>query len=796
MLLSARATGDVDTASTDILYNQLRPEVAMAPSGNSVVVWDALSGADSDIFFQLLDAYGNPVFTEQQFARATSDNETDADVAVDASGNFVVVWTRSNVDGSGSNDVLFQRFDSSGNRVGSVTVVSTADDVSTHQNARVAMADDGSFVVTWQRKLGSRSWEVNFRRFDSSGTAETDEDQVAAGNTSLDETEPDIAIASDTNDFVIAWTEQPVGGGDRDVYFRIFNADGTERKARTQANTTDGGRNQYASSVAVGADGNFAITWTNATSAREDDVFLQQFTSKGVVRGPEVLVDTRSGRQTASNVSMSADRIVVTYQDVPLRDFDVFFAQFSADASTTARGKPRSVQRPTTSIKHDLFLPSVAMNASGGFVMAWQYSPAAVLDSIQIRSFRDDAKTPGLYDPATSLFLLRNANTTGTADLQLAYGAGGAGLVPIAGDWDGDGLATIGLYDPTTSQFLLRNSNDAGFADLDFVYGAGGVGLLPVIGDWDGDGIDTVGLYDPADSRFLLRNSNNAGFANLNFIYGAGGAGLQPIAGDFDGNGIGSIGLYDPATSLFMLRNSNDTGVADREFAYGAGGAGSTPLAGDWNRDGTDTIGLYDPAVSALLLRNTNTTGYADLNFVYGAGGAGLLPIVGDWNGPGALPLLAAGGEATAGAQAGVLADEQLRPIVAEAVARWEAAAPQADLAAVDFVIADLPGATLGLSESDTIYLDRDAAGYGWFVDPTPADDEEFAFGSGAESAVVDPSAADRMDLLTVVAHELGHVLGLPDLGSQPGSLMSGLLSPGLRREPTAAQIGEVFAGW
>ena len=43
------------------------------------------------------------------------------------------------------------------------------------------------------------------------------------------------------------------------------------------------------------------------------------------------------------------------------------------------------------------------------------------------------------------------------------------------------------------------------------------------------------------------------------------------------------------------------------------------------------------------------------------------------------------------------------------------------------------------------------------------------------------------MDLLTVVEHEYGHVLGLPDVNpaTQPGSLMAATLPVGVRRSPT-----------
>ena len=78
-------------------------------------------------------------------------------------------------------------------------------------------------------------------------------------------------------------------------------------------------------------------------------------------------------------------------------------------------------------------------------------------------------------------------------------------------------------------------------------------------------------------------------------------------------------------------------------------------------------------------------------------------------------------------------------------------------LGALPFVIADLPGALLGQTFADRIVIDRDAAGSGWFVDPTPLDDVEFATGAAS-------LAAARFDLLSAVLHELGHGAGLADL--------------------------------
>jgi hypothetical protein len=242
------------------------------------------------------------------------------------------------------------------------------------------------------------------------------------------------------------------------------------------------------------------------------------------------------------------------------------------------------------------------------------------------------AGTAGLYNPSASTYFLRNANSTGVADLSFAYGPA-AGWIPIVGDWNGNGTDTIGLYNPTASTFFLRNANSTGVADVSFAYGPPGAGWIPLAGDWNGDGIDSIGLYNPTTGTFYLRNTNSAGVADVTFAYGPAGAGWLPIVGDWNGDGVDTIGLYNPTASTFFLRNTNSTGVADVSFAFGPAGAGWTPIVGDWNGDGVDTIGLYNPAAGAYFLRNANSTGVADVSFAYGPGGAGWLPLVGDWDG-------------------------------------------------------------------------------------------------------------------------------------------------------------------
>jgi hypothetical protein len=108
----------------------------------------------------------------------------------------------------------------------------------------------------------------------------------------------------------------------------------------------------------------------------------------------------------------------------------------------------------------------------------------------------------------------------------------------------------------------------------------------------------------------------------------------------------------------------------------------------------------------------------------------------------------------------------QLAHVVSTTVARIQSTAREdaEPLPAVTLEILDLPGNLLGLTSHHTIQIDVNAAGYGWFVDTSPWDDLEFVQTNEtrARTALPGSPAADRADLLTVVMHELGHVLGHP----------------------------------
>ena len=119
-----------------------------------------------------------------------------------------------------------------------------------------------------------------------------------------------------------------------------------------------------------------------------------------------------------------------------------------------------------------------------------------------------------------------------------------------------------------------------------------------------------------------------------------------------------------------------------------------------------------------------------------------------------------------------VLTGETAAPLVDLGRAVWslEDVTADARLSGVEVIVTDLPGKVLGLASevSNTIWLDTNAAGHGWRIDSVAS------------------SQPTGMDLLSVISHELGHLLGLEDLDptAHAGDLMAARLTAGTVRLP------------
>ncbi len=134
------------------------------------------------------------------------------------------------------------------------------------------------------------------------------------------------------------------------------------------------------------------------------------------------------------------------------------------------------------------------------------------------------------------------------------------------------------------------------------------------------------------------------------------------------------------------------------------------------------------------------------------------------------------------------LSQQELQTLVDAAAQRWAdsglSAAQLEALQQVEYEIVDLSGNLLGQADGSKITIDLDAAGQGWYVDGTPFLDEEFGIVQSSTAMRAEEPTQYGYDLLSVLMHEQGHVLGLEDLyaAADDTSVMYGWFEQGERR--------------
>ncbi len=139
----------------------------------------------------------------------------------------------------------------------------------------------------------------------------------------------------------------------------------------------------------------------------------------------------------------------------------------------------------------------------------------------------------------------------------------------------------------------------------------------------------------------------------------------------------------------------------------------------------------------------------------------------------------------------------QVQALLPDAIAAWQAAGLDAaevrGLDRVQIQVGNLGTSILGLEAAGTITINQTAAGNNWYANASTVASRAFGLAGPDGESVARPGspAADDVDLLTVLEHELGHVLGLPD-NDRAGDLMDIGLGLGVRRSPTAADLATI----
>ena len=334
-----------------------------------------------------------PVGPQFQVNSYTTLNQYDPAIAIDADGDFAVVWVSYGSTGGDTSlrSVQGQRYSAAGAPQGAQFQVNsyTTND---QRSPAIATDADGDFVVVWISNGSTggdtSSSSVQGQRYSAAGAAQGAQFQVNSYTPSFQDT-PAIASEAD-GDFIVVWTSNGSTGGDnseRSVQGQRYSAAGAPQGAQFQVNSYTTSY-QDSPAIATDADGNFVVVWQSNGSSGGDtssrSVQGQRYSAAGAPLGAQFQVNSyTTGSQLDPAIATDANGdFVVVWRSSGSSGGDTSNSSVQGQRYSAAgvpQGAQFQVNSYTTSYQR---FPAIASDADGDFVVVWDSNGSSGSDTL------------------------------------------------------------------------------------------------------------------------------------------------------------------------------------------------------------------------------------------------------------------------------------------------------------------------------------------------------------------------------------------------------------------------------
>jgi len=196
----------------------------MDANGNFVCVWEDYRNSNYDIYCQRYNSSGDTLGVNFKVndTTGTASQYSRPSIAIDGSGNFVIVWEDER-NGYYYPDIYCQRYNSSGAAQG--VNFKGNDDAGTADQLYPSIAMDGSgnFVVVWEDyRYGINNPDVIGQRYYANGSLQGTNYRIVADGPNYGEENP--VVAANANTIVFAWMDNRRSKG-WDIYGKVVGWD-------------------------------------------------------------------------------------------------------------------------------------------------------------------------------------------------------------------------------------------------------------------------------------------------------------------------------------------------------------------------------------------------------------------------------------------------------------------------------------------------------------------------------------------------------------------------------------------
>ncbi|MBI5267881.1 MAG: T9SS type A sorting domain-containing protein [candidate division Zixibacteria bacterium] len=322
---------------------QTAPSVAADGFGKYTAVWqDYRNGSypfRPNIYSQQFDSTGTTIGTNRRITVEPPDSLRSApDLALAPWGGGLVVWQ----DYRNRNwDIYAQRIASDGSLIGKNILINDDLNLAQQHAPKISASPDGWFVVVWYDSRWAND-DIFVQRLDSAGGKIGRNIKVNSDAGSARQAFPDVA-ADGAGNFTVVWTDWRNGSypNNPDIYARKFDTLMNALYVDVRVNKDGSTRSQRDPSIAADRLGNVGIVWSDS-GATSFDIVGQMIDVEGNVREQNFRANSSTdSAQVQPDIALDGRNRFVTWADKRGANWDIY-------ASVAKYNSPSLVPSPAT----------------------------------------------------------------------------------------------------------------------------------------------------------------------------------------------------------------------------------------------------------------------------------------------------------------------------------------------------------------------------------------------------------------------------------------------------------------
>ena len=403
---TAKDWGIASIFKTDNSADAFNTQIAFDASGNALAVWQQSDRTRTNIWANRFTAATNSWGTATLIETDNAGGAGSPQIAIDASGNALAVWTQS--DGT-RNNIWANRFSAATSNWGTATLIET-DNGGGAFDPQIAVDASGNALAVWQQYDGARD-NIYANRF----TAATNSWGIAA----LIETDlgnafdPQVAMDASGNALAV-WSQ--FDGTRHNIYANRFAAATGSWGASALIETNDAG-GASRPQIAVNAGGDALAVWHQFDGTRIN-IWANRFTAATSSWGTAALIETNNlGDAFSLQIAFDAGGNALAVW----RQYDGTRSNIWANRYAAATSNWGTAVLIETDNSGDAFSPQIALDTSGNALAVWEQSDGT-RSNIWANRFTAGTSSWGIAK------LIETDNSGGAFNPQIAFDPSGNAL--------------------------------------------------------------------------------------------------------------------------------------------------------------------------------------------------------------------------------------------------------------------------------------------------------------------------------------------------------------------------------